>query len=140
MTLSYLLDTNVLSELRRKAPNRHAVEWVESRPASALFLSVLTVGEIRRGIESLAAGRRRHALLDWVETELPMFFAGRLLAVDLGVADRWGRLPSAAGKPLRAIDSLLAATALQHGLAMVTRNVRDFSAVPGLEVINPWHA
>lgn len=135
--MSYLLDTNVLSELRNKQPSRHVVSWVESRPAGVLYLSVLSVGEIRRGIETLAAGKRRLMLLDWLENDLPAFFSGRLLAVDLAVAERWGRVLAGAKRTLPAIDSLLAATALHHGLTMVTRNVRDF-AVPGLDVVDPW--
>lgn len=137
--MSYLLDTNVLSELRRRVPDPAVVAWVEGRPASTFFLSVLTLGEIRRGIESLGDERRRLRLLDWLEAQVPAFFSGRILAVDLPVADRWGRLLAQAGRPLPAIDSLLAATALQHGLRLVTRNVRDF-AFPGLELINPWQA
>ncbi len=137
--MSYLLDTNVLSELRRKRPDAQVVQWVESRPASVLYLSVLSVGEIRRGVEALAVSRRRVALLDWLEVDLPAFFAGRLLAVDLAVAESWGRLLAQAKRPLPAVDSLLAATALRHGLTMVTRNVRDF-AFQGLEVVDPWQA
>lgn len=135
--MSYLLDTNVLSELRRKRPDAQVVQWVESRPGSVLYLSVLSVGEIRRGMEALAASRRRVALLDWLEVDLPAFFAGRLLPVDLAVAERWGRLLAHATRPLSAVDSLLAATALRYGLTMVTRNVRDF-AFQGLEVVDPW--
>ncbi len=115
------------------------MHWVESRPASVLYLSVLSVGEIRRGVESLANGRHRTALLDWLEVDLSAFFAGRLLPVDLAVADRWGRLLSHASRPLPAVDSLLAATALHHDMTLVTRNVRDF-AIAGLDVINPWQA
>ena len=113
------------------------VEWFSGRPASTLYLSVLTLGELRKGIEGVSDAKRRMALTDWLETDLPAFFAGRVLAVDTSVADRWGRLLSAEGRPLPAIDSLLAATAAQHGLRMVTRNTRDFAAL-GLDVINPW--
>jgi predicted nucleic acid-binding protein len=135
--LSYLLDTNVLSELRRKTPDAGVVEWFSDRPASTLYLSVLTLGELRKGIEGVLGAKRRMALTDWLETDLPSFFAGRLLPVDAPVADRWGRLVAAAGRPLPAIDSLLGATAAQHGLSMVTRNERDFAGL-GLDVINPW--
>lgn len=137
--MSYLLDTNVLSELRRKTPHPGVVNWFAQRPATTLYLSVLTLGELRKGIETLADDSRRLSLLDWLESELPSFFTGRILPVDLPVADRWGRLVAQAGRPLPAIDSLLAATALQHGLRLVTRNQRDFE-LPGLEVINPWNA
>jgi hypothetical protein len=113
------------------------VEWFEQRPSTALFLSVLTVGEIRKGIELVTDGKRKLRLLDWLEVELPKFFAGRTLPVDLAVADRWGPMQADAGRSLSAIDSLMAATALHHGLRVVTRNARDF-AIPGLAVINPW--
>jgi toxin FitB len=135
--LSYLVDTNVLSELRRKAPDARVIDWFSQRPTGTLYLSVLTLGEIRKGVEALPDPSRRLALLDWLETELPAFFVGRILPIDAAVADRWGRMVAQAGRPLPAIDSLLAATALQHGLILVTRNLRD---VKGLEVqvINPW--
>ena len=135
--MSYLLDTNVLSELRRKTPDAAVLEWFAGRPAPTLYLSVLTFGELRKGIEGVPDAKRRMALTDWLETDLPAFFAGRILPVDAQVADRWGRLLSAAGRPLPAIDSLLAASAAQHGLSMVTRNSRDFADL-GLDVINPW--
>ena len=135
--MSYLVDTNVLSELRRKAPDTGVVDWFARRPASMLYLSVLTLGEIRRGIENVADVDRRLGLIDWLETELPAFFTGRILAIDSQVADRWGRLAAAAGRPIPAIDGLLAATALHHDLAIVTRNVRGFSGC-GVQVINPW--
>lgn len=135
--MSYLLDTNVLSELRRKVPHAGVVEWFAHRPASTLYLSVLTLGELRKGIAGIADVVRRMTLSDWLETELPVFFAGRILAVDAQVADRWGRLVATAGRPLPAIESLLGATAAQHGLSMVTRNSRDFAGL-GLEVVNPW--
>jgi predicted nucleic acid-binding protein len=135
--LSYLVDTNVLSELRRKQPDSNVVRWLENRPPTTLFLSALTLGELRKGIEPMPEGERKRAYLDWLEVELPRFFSGRVLAVNEHVADRWGRLIAQAGRALPAIDSLLAATALTHGLALVTRNERDLQH-PGLDVINPW--
>jgi predicted nucleic acid-binding protein len=137
--LSYLIDTNVLSELRRREPDARVVRWFAERPAGTLYLSVLTLGELRKGIDALPESPRKLALLDWLETDLPMFFAGRILAIDTNVADRWGRLVAQAGRPLPAIDSLLAATALTHGLTLVTRNLRDFSH-PDLTVLDPWSA
>jgi predicted nucleic acid-binding protein len=135
--VSWLLDTNVLSELRRKQPAPEVVAWVEARPATTLYLSVLTLGEIRRGVVAMPDSARKQALADWLETELPAFFAGRMLDVDAGVAARWGALLARAGRPLPAIDSLLAATALHHNLTLVTRNVTDF-ADTGVAVFNPW--
>lgn len=135
--MSYLIDTNVLSELRRKSPDPGVADWFSQRPPSRLYLSVLTLGEIRKGIEGVDDEMRRQLLLDWLETDLPAFFTGRILNVDGTVADRWGRLVAAAGRPLPAIDSLLAATALEHDLVLVTRNVKDFSGLP-VQIFNPW--
>ena len=135
--MSYLVDTNVLSELRRKQPQPEVVAWFTQRPRQTLYLSVLTLGEIRKGIERLEAARQQ-PLLDWLEVELPNYFLGRLMAVDAHTADRWGRLLASAGRPLPAVDSLLAATALQHDLTLVTRNTADFSGT-GVRLINPWN-
>jgi len=135
--VSYLLDTNVLLELRCKTPNPAVSAWFATRPATSLYLSVLTLGELRNGIDCVKDAARRLALSDWLQTEMSMFFMGRVLSIDEHVADRWGQLVAAAGRPLPAIDSLLAATALVHGLSMVTRNAKDFEGL-GLEVINPW--
>lgn len=136
--MSYLIDTNVLSELRRKIPNPKVVQWFSRRPASRLYLSVLTLGEVRKGIELVAEPERRRVLIDWLETELAVFFFGRILPVDAAVADSWGRLVAKAGRPLPAIDSLLAATALEHDLVLVTRNTKDLEN-QGVTLINPWN-
>ena len=104
-----------------------------------VHLSVLTLGELRKGVESLAEGDRKRRLLDWLEVELPTFFAGRILPVDAAVAHRWGRLMAQARRPLPAIDSLLAATALAHSLTLVRRNREDFRH-PDLTVLDPWSA
>ncbi len=135
--MSYLIDTNVLSELRRKQPDPNVVAWMQVRPRPSLFLSVLTLGEIRKGLERVEDAKRRQALLDWLEVELRHYFVGRLLDIDAATADRWGRLMAQAGRPLPAIDGLLAATALQHDLTLVTRNSKDFADV-GVRLINPW--
>ncbi|MDD1612479.1 MAG: type II toxin-antitoxin system VapC family toxin [Methylococcaceae bacterium] len=135
--MSYLIDTNVLSELRRKSPDTGVVNWFSKRPAVTLYLSVLTLGEIRKGIEGISDEQRRLALIDWLETDLPLFFTGRILCIDEAVADRWGRLIAKAGRPLPAIDSLLAATAIEHDLVLVTRNIKDFSGLP-VNLFNPW--
>ena len=135
--MTYLIDTNVLSELRRKEPTRGVAEWFSQRPATTLYVSVLTLGEIRKGVDMLPDSDRKFALLDWLEVDLTAFFIGRILSIDVSVADRWGRLIAQAGRPTPAIDSLLAATAIHHGLKLVTRNTQDFE-FPGLEVVNPW--
>jgi toxin FitB len=135
--LSYLLDTNVISELRRKKPNPGLVQWLSQRPPALLFLSVLTLGELRKGIESCQDAARKSKLRDWLEFELPSFFAGRIINIDVHICDTWGRMIVRAGKPLPVVDSLLGATAIQHGLSLVTRNTRDFEYLD-IDVINPW--
>lgn len=137
--MSYLVDTNVISELRRKQPDANVVAWLERCAPQSLYLSVLTLGEIRKGIERLDDLKRRQILVDWLHVELPTFFLGRLISIDASVADRWGRLQSDASRSLPAIDGLLAATALQYDLTMVTRNLKDFQGL-GLKIINPWDA
>ena len=107
----------MLSELRRKVPDARVVHWLSQHPAGTLYLSVLALGEIRKGIEALPDPPRRLVLVDWLETELPAFFSGRILPIYAAVADRWGRMVAQAGRPLTSIDSLLAATASQHGLS-----------------------
>jgi hypothetical protein len=133
----FLLDTNVLSELVRRKPNAGVLRWFESAPEEALFLSVLTLGELRCGIEGVKDGSRREKLRVWLERDLPERFSERLLSITPAVADRWGRLVAEVGRSVPAVDSLLAATALTHGLRIVTRNVRDFR-FSGLQVVNPW--
>jgi predicted nucleic acid-binding protein len=100
---------------------------------------VLTLGEIRKGIEGVENTPRKQSLLDWLDVELPHYFVGRLLGIDAHTADRWGRLMASAGRPLPAIDGLLAATALQHDLTLVTRNTKDFAGL-AIPLINPWDA
>jgi toxin FitB len=132
--VSFLLDTNVVSEIARPRPERAVLAWFEAAADAQLYLSVLSLGEIRKGVDRLPASTR---LTTWLEGELPAWFGMRLLPIDGAVADRWGRLLAESEHSLSAIDSLLAATALVHGLALVTRNVADF-AVPGLTILNPW--
>lgn len=135
--MSYLVDTNVVAELARRQPDPRVVAWFKEVPDAALHLSVLTIGELRKGVESQADGQRRERLRVWLENDIADWLGDRLLPVSAAVADRWGLLLAEAGRPVPAIDSLLAATALHHGLRMVARNEKDFS-FPGLAVVNPW--
>lgn len=135
--MSYLIDTCALSELRRKNPDDNVVGWFEARSQQGLYLSVLTLGEIRKGVEALADARRKDKILNWLEHELPLWFEDRILPIDAGVADEWGRLLARVGRSLPAIDSLIAATAIHSRLTVVTRNVSDFNYA-GVDVFNPW--
>ena len=136
----FLLDTNVISELARPRPDLKVVSWIEAVEEDRLFLSVLTLGEIRKGIAGLTDASRRAAIENWLEKAVRPRFAGRILSVDEAVAERWGIVSAAAsraGAPVPAIDGLLAASALHHDLTLVTRNAPDVAGA-GVPVLNPW--
>ena len=138
--MNFLLDTNVASETTRPQPSAAVLEWIAAQASESLFLSAITLGELRRGALLLAAGKRRTALLRWIETGIKADFAGRILPVDTAVMERWAELQIAtqkAGRRLPLMDSLLAATALAHGLTLVTRNVADFEAAD-VPLLDPW--
>jgi predicted nucleic acid-binding protein len=136
----FLLDTNVISELIKPLPEANVTTWIERIDESLLYLSVLTLGEIRRGIAVLPQSRRRATLEAWLDKELRARFEDRILAIDYEVADRWGLLTAVArsnGIVLPVIDGLLAATALEHNLTLVTRDTRQIPSM-GAAVFNPW--
>ena len=135
--MSFLIDTCALSELTRNNPSPLVSGWFDATPAKSLYLSVLTLGEIRRGVERLASSRRRSRITTWLENELPAWFEQRVLPINGQVADEWGRLTARLKNPLPAIDGLIAATALYHRLTVVTRNEPDF-APAGVAILNPW--
>lgn len=135
--MNYLLDTNVVSEMVRSKPNKKVMNWFDEIPDDALHISVLTLGEIRKGVETVSDKSKKEKLRVWLEQELPDWFSNRILGVDQNIADTWGRLQSVSRNPLPAIDSLIAATAINFNLALVTRNTKDFNLAM-LEIINPW--
>jgi predicted nucleic acid-binding protein len=138
--VSFLLDTNVVSEWMKLQSNPGVVHWLANVDEDRVFISVVTLTEIRYGIERMAAGARRKRLEDWVQRELPVRFEGRILPVDEIVADAGGRVVArseAAGRPVEAIDAFLAATAQAHNLTLVTRNQSDFKAVLKT-TLSPW--
>jgi predicted nucleic acid-binding protein len=138
----FLLDTNVLSEFSRSAipPDRNVKRWVESANPETLFTSVLSIGEIRKGIELLAPSKKRNELEHWIDCDLNGWFGNNLLPVTKAISNRWGifaaRLQQE-GTTLGNIDGLLAATAFEHGLTVVTRNVKHFIDL-GVVLFNPW--
>jgi predicted nucleic acid-binding protein len=137
----FLLDTNCVSEVVCPRPDPKVLAWMEAADERLLYLSVLTLGEIRKGAAALPQGKRRTRLEVWLQIELPTRFSGRILAIDTLVADRWGQLAAEAKqcrKTLPVIDGLLAATALQHNLTIVTRNTEDFTHAH-VPVLNPWN-
>ncbi|HEY1337582.1 MAG TPA: type II toxin-antitoxin system VapC family toxin [Bryobacteraceae bacterium] len=125
-----MLDTNVLSEFKRRGdPEPHVAAWLRATDPDLIWASVLSFGEIRKSIERLALGKRRTELEEWLNRDLDQWFEDRLLPVTKAIAERWGVLNATAldrGNPVPSIDGLIAATALEHGLTVVTRNVRDF--------------
>jgi predicted nucleic acid-binding protein len=138
----FLLDTNCISELVRVKPEPRVLEWMEAADEGLLYLSVLTLGEIRKGLAGLPQSNRRTHLEAWLEVELQARFSRRILPVDAAVADRWGVLAADAkrkGKALSTIDALLAATALHYNLTVVSRNVSDFANTQ-VPFLNPWEA
>jgi len=137
----FLLDTNIVSELMKPRPSRKVISWAESTAETLMYLSVITIGEVRKGIDLLGDDDpKRAALQSWLDRDVRIRFAGRLLAFDDGVAERWGQLEALAKKrrlTLPTIDAQLAATALHHGLTLVTRNTADI-APTGVPLFDPW--
>ena len=138
--MKYLLDTNVVSEMVAKQPNPRVLQWLDSLDADSVYISVITIGELRKGIEKLGDGTRKQALLQWLYEDLPARFAGRILTLDVEAMLEWGAMTgqmARAGTPLPAIDSLIAALARHYGCILVTRNETDL-APAGIDVANPW--
>ena len=136
--MSFLLDTSVISEWIEPHPDPGVVEWLAEADEDRLFLSVVTLAEMRHGIERLEAGRRTR-LDAWLRDELPLRFEHRLLSIDPAIAGAWGTLVAARGaarRPIHVMDAFIAATAIVHGLTVVTRNAGDFAG--SVETINPW--
>ena len=136
----FLLDTNCISEIVGLKPEPRVMDWMEAVDEALLYLSVLTLGEIRKGLAGLPQSKRRTRLETWLEVELRARFSGRILPIDEAVADRWGLLAAEAkrkGRALSIIDGLLAATALRHNLTIVSHNVSDFTNTQ-VPVLNPW--
>jgi predicted nucleic acid-binding protein len=138
--VKYLLDTCLISELVKKEPNPAVVSWLDEQDEQNLFLSVLTLGELQKGISKLPAGARRDELQAWVEHDLVERFTGRIIDIDLETAQFWGKLQGESeqrGERLPVMDSLIAATATVHGLIVVTRNIKDIERCR-VRVCNPW--
>jgi predicted nucleic acid-binding protein len=137
--VTFLLDTNVVSEWVKPKPNAGLMRWAASVDEDRVFLSVISLAELRYGIDRMATGKRRRRLEEWLSDELPIRFEGRILPVDSPVADACGRIvrrTELLGRSIEAMDAFLAATAETHQLIFVTRNVSDFVVLKN--VLNPW--
>ena len=138
--MNYLLDTCLISELLKKEPNPAVMAWLDAQDEQTLFLSVLNLGELQKGISKLAEGTKQEELQAWVSHDLAERFSGRILTVDQETALCWGRLQGDAerrGEKLPVMDSMIAASAAVHGMSVVTRNTKDLERC-GVQVCNPW--
>ncbi|MCJ8502427.1 type II toxin-antitoxin system VapC family toxin [Desulfatitalea alkaliphila] len=138
--MNYLLDTCLISELAKSEPNQKVVDWVLSENETHFYVSVLTFGEIHKGIEKLPRSKRKETLRVWIEDELKTRFQNRIIGIDMDVSLLWGKIQCLAekkGKPMLAIDALIAATGIAHDLTVVTRNGTDI-AQSGVKLLNPW--
>jgi toxin FitB len=138
--MKYLLDTCIVSELIAKQPSQTVLTWLNAQPERDLFLSVITIGEISKGIRKLPDSRRKSTLEDWLQHDLPVRFSDRISILDLDAMLLWGNLVAKLefqGRSLPLMDSLIAAIALHHSLTLVTRNEKDFSGI-GIPIVNPF--
>lgn len=138
--MTYLLDTNVISELVTRQPNPRVIAWIDALDPQEFYLSVITIGELAKGIEKLPASTRKDTLLDWLDSDLLLRFSGRILSVDTATMRTWAMLTAQlerVGRPLPVIDSIIAALALQHRFILATRNSADFQDT-GVDLVNPW--
>ena len=138
--MKYLVDTNVISELIARQPNAKVLAWIDQLDPNLVYLSVITIGEIRKGLEKLPASKRKDSIKKWLETDLLVRFEGRIIEITAGTMLAWGELVGRLeqeGKPIGAIDSLIAATALHGQYVLATRNTDDFKNT-GVTVVNPW--
>jgi predicted nucleic acid-binding protein len=139
--MSYLIDTNCISELVKSEPNENVIQWFNEQDELDLYLSVITLGELRKGVEKLPDSKRKRKLNHWINEDLLHRFKNRTLDITLLEVNKWGEVLGKAekrGRTLPAVDALIAATALAHNLAVVTRNTKDMEASV-VELINPWN-
>lgn len=135
-----LLDTNVISELLRRAPDERVIAWIDAQPLETLYLSAITVAELRAGVALLPAGRRKEDLRETLEKQTLPAFIGRVLSFDTGVTQAYANLIAGAranGTQIATADGFIAAIAVAHGLMVATRDTRPFEAA-AIGVINPW--
>jgi tRNA(fMet)-specific endonuclease VapC len=138
--MTFLLDTCLISELIAKHPNQKVVDWVDAQVPDTLYISIITIGEIAKGISKITPSKRKESLMKWLNETLPSRFQDRILGIDFSTMVLWGNVVGQLeqnGRPLPAMDSLIAAIAIHNGLSLVTRNEKDFAGT-GVVIINPW--
>lgn len=141
----FLFDTNIPSETVKLRPDPRVMSWINAQPNPSIFISAMTIGELRRGFVTLPASEaeRPKRLEQWLEQDVMLWFNDRILPVTTEIADRWGGIDGTCqlrGTPANTADGLIAATALEHGLTVATRNVKDFARFEpfGVKLFNPW--
>ena len=138
--MKYLLDTCAISELVKRKPSKKVLQWIQGCDEDAVYLSVLTIGEIQKGIAKLADSKRKTTIQQWLDHDLPKRFSGRIIPITEEIASTWGLIVAEAeikGRPIPSIDSLIVATAISHNLTIITRNTEDMTGT-GVRVLNPW--
>jgi len=138
--MKYLIDTCVISELIKKKPNDKVINWINSIGENSLFLCVLTIGEICKGIEKLKDSKKKNKIRTWLDNDLSKRFSNRILFIDYKTAELWGKISGISeqkGKKLPVIDSLIASSAIINNLTLVTRNIQDFKFID-CKTLNPW--
>jgi len=136
--MKYLLDTNVISELRKKTCNLNVKNTIEKIEPNDLYLSVISIGEIEMGVQKLAEQQKKIEISLWLHNKLPLWFVDRIIPINFEIMVTWGKLCVESKRTLPVIDSLIAATAITYRAILLTRNVDDFDNIKGLELINPW--
>jgi predicted nucleic acid-binding protein len=138
--MKYLLDTNVISELRKKTCNSVVKNTIEKIEPNDLYLSVISIGEIEMGVQKLTEQQKKIEISLWLRNKLPLWFADRIISINFDVMVAWGKLCAESKRTLPIIDSLIAATAITYRAILLTRNISDFEDIVSLKLINPWDA
>jgi predicted nucleic acid-binding protein len=135
--MKYLLDTNIISEMRKPHCNPYVKSFTDQIPWDDMYISAITLGELCYGMEKLPTGKKKHELAIWLYSKVPGWFNTRIINFDTEVMLEWGKLCARAGRTLPVADSIIAAAAITHHMTLVTRNTRDFEGIEGLNLINP---
>ena len=135
--MKYLLDTNVISELNKSKCSQNVKSFIDTLTWEDIYLPAITIGEICYGIEKLPAGKKKHELSVWLYTKVPQWFAGRIIDIDTEVMLEWGKIRALSERTLPVVDTMIAAIAITHHMFLVTKNVKDFEDIDGINLINP---
>ena len=136
--MKYLLDTNIISELQKPNCNENVKSFTDAISWEDMYITAISMGELSYGVEKLPAGKKKHELAIWLYTKVPEWFNGRIIDLDTEVLLEWGKIRALTGRTLPAVDSMIAAAAITHHLFLVTRNIKDFEDIEGINLINPW--